>query len=153
MNCDQVFHVLTRGPFPSGAKEDVLVDEHLNHCISCWRIAEALRPNQEVLQESLAPTETRDLPSYWGDTTPPGACCAELSEKFLGPPQTLRTDGPHSGRLLHGPLATLTMAESPATQTSIPVAKPDYGWVGVLFFASAIAVVGGLVASYVWPFG
>jgi len=79
MNCDQVFFVLTRGPFPSGATEDLVVEQHLQQCTSCWQIAEALRPAGDLFQEAISPVESRDLPGYWGDASPPGALMAQLS--------------------------------------------------------------------------
>jgi hypothetical protein len=65
MNCDQVFDVLTRGPFPTGTSCDVPVEAHLNECAECRRLAEALRPAIELFQEAVDPEESRDLPGYW----------------------------------------------------------------------------------------
>ncbi|MEX0676348.1 MAG: hypothetical protein WD063_04695 [Pirellulales bacterium] len=65
MNCDQVFDVLTRGPFPTGTPCDVPVEAHLCACPQCRRLAEALRPALELFQESVDPEESRDLPGYW----------------------------------------------------------------------------------------
>jgi hypothetical protein len=65
MNCDQVFDVLTRGPFPTGTACDPAVEAHLNVCPECRRLAEALRPALELFQEAVAPEESRDLPGYW----------------------------------------------------------------------------------------
>lgn len=66
LDCDDVFDVLTRGPFPTGKSVDRLVDQHLVECAACRRLAEALRPAVELLRESVAPEEGRDLPSYAG---------------------------------------------------------------------------------------
>ena len=44
MDCDQVFMILTRGPFPTGEPWDEQVEAHLESCSECWRLAEALRP-------------------------------------------------------------------------------------------------------------
>lgn len=79
MNCDQVFNVLTRGPFPSGAPEDAEVQGHLDGCLDCWRIAEALRPAEHLFQEAIPPSEARDLPGYWGDATPPGVVMSQIA--------------------------------------------------------------------------
>lgn len=79
MDCDQVFNVLTRGPFPSGSPEDPYVQHHLECCQSCWRIAEALRPAEHLFQEAVPPSESRDLPGYWGDSTPPGVTVARIA--------------------------------------------------------------------------
>src|SRR3990170_1027429 len=70
MDCDQVFMILTRGPFPTGEPWDEEVEAHLETCADCWRLAEALRPALEVFQEAVPPAESRDLPGYWGDARP-----------------------------------------------------------------------------------
>ena len=70
MDCDQVFSILTRGPFPTGESWDEAVETHLEKCASCWRLAEALRPAMEVFQEAVPAAESRDLPGYWGDARP-----------------------------------------------------------------------------------
>lgn len=80
MDCDQVFMILTRGPFPTGEPWDEQVEEHLEHCADCWRLAEALRPALEVFQEAVPPAESRDLPGYWGDARPAASAVAELSD-------------------------------------------------------------------------
>ena len=70
MDCDQVFMILTRGPFPTGNPWDEEVESHLEVCADCWQLAEALRPAVEVFQEAVPPAEGRDLPGYWGDARP-----------------------------------------------------------------------------------
>jgi hypothetical protein len=65
MNCDQVFDILTRGPFPTGTACDTAVEIHLGGCPECHRLAEALRPAIELFQEAIGPEESRDLPGYW----------------------------------------------------------------------------------------
>jgi hypothetical protein len=65
MNCDRVFDILTRGPFPTGTACDPLVEAHLKNCGECNRLAEALRPALELFQEAVDPEESRDLPGYW----------------------------------------------------------------------------------------
>ncbi len=72
MDCDQVFMILTRGPFPTGEAWDEQVEAHLESCTDCWRLAEALRPALEVFQEAVPPAESRELPGYWGDARPAG---------------------------------------------------------------------------------
>lgn len=72
MNCDQVFCVLTRGPFPTGDRSDLLVEQHLEECASCWQIAEALKPAHHVFEESVPAAQLHDLPGYWGDAVPSG---------------------------------------------------------------------------------
>lgn len=78
MDCDQVFMILTRGPFPTGELWDEEVEAHLEICSECWQLAEALRPALEVFQEAVPPAESRDLPGYWGDARPAGTIAAAL---------------------------------------------------------------------------
>ena len=66
MNCDQVFDILTRGPFPTGQECDQWVEKHLSRCRDCRRLAEALQPALELFEESVTPEEGRNLPAYWG---------------------------------------------------------------------------------------
>ncbi|MGH7137021.1 MAG: hypothetical protein ACREHD_14875 [Pirellulales bacterium] len=66
IHCDEVFDILTRGPFPTGAPSDGIVEAHLNHCQACRQLAEALRPAIELLQEAIAPEESDMLPCYGG---------------------------------------------------------------------------------------
>jgi hypothetical protein len=65
--CDDVFDILTRGPFPSGEDSDGPVERHLEICPSCRRLADALRPAIELFEEAIGPEESRHLPRYWGD--------------------------------------------------------------------------------------
>lgn len=67
--CDEVFEILTRGPFPTGAPSDGIVESHLTHCDACRQLAEALRPAVELFQEAVTPEESRTLPSYWGESS------------------------------------------------------------------------------------
>jgi len=67
MNCDRVFDILTRGPFPSGAPSDDRVERHLSACPACRRLAAALQPAIELFEEAITPEEGRDLPAYWGE--------------------------------------------------------------------------------------
>jgi hypothetical protein len=78
MDCDQVFMILTRGPFPAGDPWDDQVEDHLEICGECWQLAEALRPAVEVFQEAVPPAEGRDLPGYWGDARPASAAVGQL---------------------------------------------------------------------------
>jgi hypothetical protein len=66
MNCDQVFDVLTRGPFPTGSPSDHEVELHLLDCNDCRQLAEALRPAIELFEEAVTIEESRTLPGYWG---------------------------------------------------------------------------------------
>jgi hypothetical protein len=81
MDCDQVFMILTRGPFPTGEPWDEQVEAHLETCADCWRLAEALRPALEIFQEAIPPAEGRDLPGYWGDARPASTLVAQLTRE------------------------------------------------------------------------
>src|SRR3954464_692394 len=80
MDCDQVFMILTRGPFPTGEAWDEQVEAHLESCSDCWRLAEALRPALEVFQEAVPPAESRELPGYWGDARPAAVVLGQLTQ-------------------------------------------------------------------------
>lgn len=67
MNCDGVFDILTRGPFPTGTDCDERVERHLLVCPDCRRLAAALQPAIELFEEAITPEESRDLPGYWGE--------------------------------------------------------------------------------------
>src|SRR4029079_11251759 len=79
MDCDQVFMILTCGPFPTGQAWDEQVEAHLESCADCWRLAEALRPALEVFQEAVPPAESRELPGYWGDARPAGLVLSQIT--------------------------------------------------------------------------
>ena len=66
MQCEQVFDILTRGPFPTGDRSDRAVERHLGRCQDCYRLAAALRPAVELFEEAIDSKECRDLPGYWG---------------------------------------------------------------------------------------
>lgn len=70
IHCDEVFDILTRGPFPSGHESDPAVEHHLRCCHDCRQLAEALRPAVELFHESLADDEAAHLPGYQGEVTP-----------------------------------------------------------------------------------
>jgi hypothetical protein len=67
MNCDQVFDILTRAPFPSGEATDTDVEHHLRACHECRQLAEALRPAVDLFHESIPADESFDLPGYMGE--------------------------------------------------------------------------------------
>lgn len=70
MDCDRVFDILTRGPFPTGHASDHQVEAHLAQCFDCYRLAEALRPAIELFEESIPSDEGHDLPGYCGQWQP-----------------------------------------------------------------------------------
>src|SRR5437763_16408722 len=104
ISCDEVFDVLTRGPFPTGRPSDGVVEAHLGRCADCQRLAEALRPAVELF-EAVAPEESRTLPSYGGrlpTTTAPlpwEATFAEASP-VVPKPEFARTNTPQRQNLL-----------------------------------------------------
>ena len=66
VSCDQVFDVLTRGPFPTGAASDEGVEQHLRACHECRQLAEALRPAVALMHEAVSAEQAIDLPGYQG---------------------------------------------------------------------------------------
>lgn len=66
IHCDNVFDVLTRGPFPTGHESDAAVERHLAGCHECRELAEALSPAVQLFHEALAPSEGQELPGYRG---------------------------------------------------------------------------------------
>ncbi|QDT67585.1 hypothetical protein MalM25_04850 [Planctomycetes bacterium MalM25] len=73
MDCDRVFAALTAGPFPTGAPTDDEVQQHLHSCPSCRRIAEALRPDDDLAHEALVAHERQSLPRYRNALSPVAA--------------------------------------------------------------------------------
>jgi len=69
MNCDHVFDILTRGPFPAGEPTDDAVERHLGRCHECRQLAEALRPAVDLLHEAVDVEEHEQLPGYRGKWT------------------------------------------------------------------------------------
>lgn len=72
--CDDVFDVLTRGPFPTGQHEvDWPLERHLTVCHSCRELAEALRPATEMLADSqtASPPQQPDWPVYLAEIASP----------------------------------------------------------------------------------
>lgn len=67
VDCDQVFDVLTRGPFPSGDSDDADVELHVRCCHDCRQLAEALRPAVGLIHETLLADESDQLPHYLGE--------------------------------------------------------------------------------------
>jgi hypothetical protein len=107
MNCDQVFDVLTRGPFPTGTSCDEPVEAHLNECPECRRLAEALRPALELFQETVDPEESRDLPGYWSGIAGEKQQAAVSYARQVEPRAAATRTGRALGRLTHD-LSALT---------------------------------------------
>lgn len=70
IQCDDVFDILTRGPFPAGLESDAAVEHHLRCCHDCRQLAEALRPAVALFHECLSEDEADQLPEYHGRATP-----------------------------------------------------------------------------------
>lgn len=79
LTCDQVFEVLTRGPFPTGDESDEHVEHHLRACHDCRQLAEALRPAVELFHEVVSEDQALDLPEYQGSLPDRGPRVQRLS--------------------------------------------------------------------------
>lgn len=66
MNCELVFDILTRGPFPTGEQHDSAVERHLACCYECRQLAEGLRPALSLFHEAIKADEADNLPGYRG---------------------------------------------------------------------------------------
>jgi hypothetical protein len=79
--CDDVFEVLTSGPFPrrggSGlcatflCEDDAAIERHLVACHECRMLAEALRPAVRLIEEATLEDDSQ-LPAYRGSLPFPG---------------------------------------------------------------------------------
>jgi len=103
MHCDEVFDILTRGPFPSGAESDPAVEHHLRSCHDCRQLAEALRPAVELFHECLSAEEVAHLPEYHGGVIPMTQPFTRrlpqtIAEVQLPPESTPRHDHAHEQR-------------------------------------------------------
>lgn len=133
MTCDQVFMVLTAGPFPTGRASDVEVERHLERCIECWRFAEALRPAQNVFEESVPPIESRDLPGYWGDAIPARSAIAQVQQTALRTTQVRQS--PQRARVVY---------------YDPPGSRELVGWREVVRIASFLMLVGSAAFALAW---
>ncbi|MBA2114772.1 hypothetical protein [Bremerella alba] len=83
--CDDVFDVLTRGPFPTGQHEtDMPIQRHLTVCHSCRDLAEALRPATDLLGNGQAAAAEEDfaLPVFLADdSTSSQRCITDQPER------------------------------------------------------------------------
>jgi hypothetical protein len=120
LNCDQVFDVLTRGPFPTGDASDAAVEHHLRACHDCRTLAEALQPAVELLHETIAPAEATGLPEYQGVLArlDRSVATAEFAGRDLARPAPLSRKGVAEARL-----PTLTPAQ---VQTARPSSLATY---------------------------
>jgi anti-sigma factor RsiW len=95
IHCDEVFDILTRGPFPTGAPSDGIVEAHLGQCEACRQLAEALRPAIELLQEAISPEESGDLPRYRGAAAEPRSAWSQSDKPGLKTKPKLAVRRPH----------------------------------------------------------
>lgn len=128
LNCDQVFDVLTRGPFPSGDPIDDSVEHHLRACHECRNLAEALRPAVAVLHEAVSAEQATDLPEYQGSLP--------LARPLLRKLSVERLSGPPRGSSLVGRPAARPLAREHTQSNS------------VRFIAATLLVVG--LATWLW---
>ncbi|WP_442483523.1 hypothetical protein [Aeoliella sp. SH292] len=135
MDCDQVFMVLTSGPFPTGDRSDVAVEEHLECCASCWRIAEALRPAHDLFEEAVPASESRDLPGYWGDAVPARLAMADVQQTALRTAALARRARPLAQPV---PLA--------------PLPSPTTNWSRIAAVAALVLSFSSLAAVLTWIF-
>lgn len=91
IHCDEVFDILTRGPFPTGAPSDGIVESHLNQCDACRQLAEALRPAIELMQEAIGPEESSNLPRYGGAAADAWSETSALKTKSVVATHRVRT--------------------------------------------------------------
>ncbi len=133
MNCDQVFSILTRGPFPTGASSDVDVEFHLERCDGCSQIAEALRPAHDIFEESIPAIEARDLPGYWGDVPLARSVYAQVQVS------TLRTATMPRRRV---PSHLVRFSPSEAVET--------IGWEDIARIASFLMLLTGVTFGMAW---
>ncbi|WP_425395938.1 hypothetical protein [Aeoliella sp.] len=135
MDCDQVFMVLTSGPFPTGDASDVAVEEHLERCTDCWRFAEALRPAHDLFEEAVPASEGRDLPGYWGDAIPARTAMAQVQQTAL-----------RTAELGHSVRPARELYYTPAT------ARQTNRWYDLARVAVITTGVVATVALMVWAF-
>ena len=73
VDCDFVFDVLTRGPYPpidvdqfsiQQRIDSQSIENHLANCHECRQLAEALAPCTEMFHEALSDEERASLPSF-----------------------------------------------------------------------------------------
>ncbi|MEQ8791372.1 MAG: hypothetical protein RIC55_34235 [Pirellulaceae bacterium] len=131
MNCDQVFDILTRGPFPAGESTDAPVERHLGRCHECRRLAEALRPAVELFHEAIDLEEQEQLPGYRGkwataDAAPHAATATATLTGSVRPASLLRRSWRTSWR-----------TSSPARATALRMAAA-----GVLLGAVCVLLFG-----------
>jgi hypothetical protein len=137
LNCDQVFEVLTRGPFPAGEASDEAVEHHLRACHECRQLAEALRPAVASLHEAVAAEQAIGLPEYQGSLPDRAAPPRRLSiARLAGPP---RPERPHVTERPH-------VSQQPRCDVA-PARCPASSWMRLI---AACLLLGGVLT---WLYG
>ncbi|WP_425616353.1 hypothetical protein NA78x_006302 [Anatilimnocola sp. NA78] len=142
IHCEEVFDILTRGPFPSGNEHDEAVEHHLRCCHDCRQLAEALRPAVELFHECLSAEEVDSLPEYHGNVTP------------LTKPTTRRLPREIAEVRLPDDAPTLLHWDVNSTRTSRLTSRPPSRWslllpgmVGIALTAAVVLALVGLGSS------
>ncbi|MGL4514077.1 MAG: hypothetical protein ACRCT8_13380 [Lacipirellulaceae bacterium] len=145
MDCDQVFAVLTRAPFPTESDLDLQVEGHLSRCPSCGRLAEALRPAPDLFHEALTAEEGRSLPGYRSGVVSRTTASANIA------PQ-----GYVSTRVRNG-AGTATRQRVSLGRRSLPYIPPqetlergDAPWRGAMVVASFLIALATGMATLGW---
>lgn len=68
VDCDFVFDILTRGPFPSDDTPSEPIEQHIATCADCQKLADALRPATNLFHEALSDDERKSLPEFRDDS-------------------------------------------------------------------------------------
>lgn len=151
MDCDQVFFVLTSGPFPSGSPHDLQVEQHLGRCRACREIAEALRPAGDVFQEALPPAEAQGLPGYWGSTPTPALISQHVGRDSRG--ASSRPKGSRSPELAT-PSRVRAMASRARQAEPLPIRQArSSAWQDLAQLAGFLTMVTTAAVGLSWFFG
>lgn len=137
LNCDQVFDVLTRGPFPTGQPQDEAVERHLRACHECRQLAEALRPAVSLLHEAVAADEAQSLPEYQGALPWKRPDRQRLSiSRLVAPPKPRRS-------------VRTSPAAKVATRGTMPPMQPR-GVVRLIAAALLVFATGAVLLAFAW---
>jgi hypothetical protein len=140
IDCNEVFDVLTRGPFPSGDDHDEAVEHHLRSCHDCRQLAEALRPAVELFHECLSEHEAAELPEYHGEVVPLDRPLFRALPRNLA---EVRFDPEASERVLGTASYAAKRAEANSSRSALLV----QGLIGMALTAAIVLTVISLGAS------
>ncbi len=153
MDCNQVFMVLTRAPFPTGGSVDAPVERHLLSCESCRQIAEAFRPCESQSHERLTIAQRRHLPRYRSEVSPVLARGDEsIHRAYLGNRSDTLNESvrPEAGPSTTWGTAFPRSANSPQVASFALAPRLHGGWVWDVCTLGALAMVVGAVG---WGLG